>query len=65
MQNLIAFLTAFDPLALLFIAGIVAFVVFGGVAVMRDNDVPKFDPGAIEGRNAPTPDPEDELFDAD
>lgn len=69
MQNLTAFLTAFDPLALLFIAGVVAFVVLGGIAVMRD-DIPEVDqelaersgevdpPAAEPVRPAPTDGPE-------
>jgi hypothetical protein len=38
MQNLTAFFAAFDPLALLFIGGIIAFIVIGGFAVMKDDD---------------------------
>jgi hypothetical protein len=55
MQTLTAFLTAFDPLAALFIAGIVAFVVMGGIAVMRDDDMAKLDPQVDEKDNMADP----------
>jgi hypothetical protein len=55
MQNLTDFLTAFDPLALLFVAGVVAFVVVGGIAIMKDIDVSAFGPTVSDDSGAAEP----------
>jgi len=38
MRDIISFLAGLDLLAVLFVAGVLAFVIVGGVAVMGDSD---------------------------